>query len=82
MNNPVKIYPNPVARILTVETGLSVYNDLTFRIIDLQGRIALTSSIIQPMEQINIEGLPSGVYIYDIQQGTLILSKGQLAIKH
>ena len=82
INNPVKIYPNPVARILTVETGLSICKDVSLRIIDLQGRIALTSSIIQTMDQINIEGLPSGYYIYDIQQGTKILSKGQLAIKH
>ena len=79
---PAKIYPNPVARILTVETGLAVCKDVTLRIIDLQGRIVLTCSIIQATDQINIESLPSGYYIYDIQQGTTILSKGQLAIKH
>ena len=81
-NIPVKIYPNPVAKLLTIETGLAVCKDVTLRIIDLQGRIALTSSILQATDQINIESLPSGYYIYDIQQGTRILSKGQLAIKH
>jgi len=81
-NNPVKIYPNPVAQLLTVETGLAACKDVTLRIIDLQGRIVLTHPVLQAKDQINIEHLPTGNYIYDLQQGTIILSKGQLAIKH
>ena len=78
----VKIYPNPVATLLTIETGLTLGNDVTLRIIDLQGRIVSTHSIIQSREQINVEHLKQGNYIYDLQQGTKILSKGQIAVKH
>ena len=81
-NIPIKIYPNPAVRILTIETGLAVCKDVTLRIIDLQGRIVLTHSVYQAKDQINIEHLPPGNYIYDILQGASILSKGQLVIKH
>ena len=78
----VKVYPNPAARTLTIETDFMAGQAVILRIIDLQGRIVLTRSVIQAKDQINIEHLPQGNYIYDLQQGTEILSKGQLSIRH
>ncbi len=81
-NVSVKVYPNPASKTITIETDLTAGRDVTLRIIDLQGRIVLSRSVSQAKDQINIEHLPRGNYIYDIQQGIKIISKGQLAIKH
>jgi hypothetical protein len=81
-NFTTRIYPNPASGILTVETGSTSDKDLTLQIVDLQGRIVLTHSINQSNVQINIENLPKGIYIYSIQKGIDILSKGKLAIIH
>lgn len=77
-----KIYPNPVSKILTIETDLKSGNEITLRIIDLQGRIVLTKNINNSRNQINIENLKQGIYIYDLKQGIQTLSKGQLSIQH
>jgi len=77
-----KVFPNPVASLLTIEKGLTMGKDITLRIIDLQGRIVVTHSISQIKNQINVENLKQGNYIYYLQQGTKILSKGQIAVKH
>jgi len=77
-----KIYPNPATSLLTIETGLIVSKDVTLRIVDLQGRTVLSHSINQAKDQVIVENLQQGIYIYDLKQGTEILSKGKIAIKH
>lgn len=77
-----KIYPNPATRFLSIETDLSLSKDVTLRIIDLQGRIVLTYSINHAKDQVNVENLKQGIYIYDLKQGTETLSKGKIAIRH
>jgi hypothetical protein len=77
----VKIYPNPASSLLTIETGLTVDKGVTLRIVDLQGKTVLIHRINQTKDQINVENLKQGIYIYELQQGTKSLSKGQIAIK-
>jgi len=80
-NNVIfKVFPNPVASLLTIETDLPLGKNITLRIIDLQGRIVLTHSVNHTKDQINIEHLKQGNYIYELQQGTKTLSKGQIAL--
>ena len=81
-NASAKIYPNPATSILTIETGLNESKDLTLRIIDLQGRIVLTHSINRAKNQVNVENLQQGIYIYDLKQGDETLSIGKIVIKH
>jgi len=81
-NVNVKIYPNPVTNLLTIETDLPLGKDATLHIVDLQGRIVLTYSLKQTKDQIDVKQLKQGSYIYDLQQGSKTLSKGQIAIKH
>jgi len=81
-NVNVKIYPNPVTNLLTIETDLPLGKAATLRIVDLQGRIVLTHSINQTKDQIDVKQLKQGSYIYDLQQGSKTLSKGQIVIKH
>lgn len=84
INNTIsaKLYPNPARRLLTIETGLTLSEEITLRIIDLQGRIILTHSIIKAKDQVNVESLQQGIYIYDLKQGDEILTKGKIAITH
>jgi len=78
----VRIYPNPVTNILTVEMASIIGENAIIRIVDLQGRIVLNRSLTQLKARINIEHLQQGFYIYDIRQGSETLSKGQLLISH
>lgn len=75
-----KIYPNPANKLLTIETGLTVSNPVTLRIIDLQGRIVLTHFLTKAKDELNIESLQPGIYIYDLKQGAETFSKGKIAI--
>jgi Secretion system C-terminal sorting domain len=62
--------------------GSAFGKDINLRLVDLQGRIVLTRLITQAENQINVENLKPGFYIYDIRQGNESLSKGKLSIKH
>ena len=75
-----KVYPNPATGLLTVETGLTSTRNIMLRIIDLQGRIVLSHSMSQSKEQIHVENLQQGIYIYDLKQGNETLNKGKIAI--
>ena len=77
-----KIYPNPAAGLLTIETAYALGKNVTLRIFDLQGRLVLTHPINQFKVQINIKNLQQGYYIYDLKQETVTVSKGQIAILH
>ncbi len=77
-----RIYPNPAKNIITIETSLSVGENATMQIFDLQGRIILKCSLTQSKSRISIEHLQQGFYIYSIKQGNETLSKGQLLIRY
>jgi hypothetical protein len=77
-----RIYPNPAEDLLTIETGFAVGANATIRIVDLQGRIVLSNSLMQSKIQISIANLQQGFYIYNIRQGNETVSKGQLMIRH
>jgi len=77
-----KVFPNPASGFLIVETGLTSDNDVTFRLVDLQGRIVLSKDLKQTNDRINIENLTRGNYIYDLTQGRETLLKGQITIIH
>ena len=76
------IYPNPAIRLLTIETDLTLGKDVTLRIVDLQGRVVFTHSIKQAKDQVNVENLQQGIYLYDLKQGDESLSKGKIVINH
>ena len=81
-NSEAKIYPNPAENTIQVELGSAFGKDINLRLVDLQGRIVLTRLITQAENQVNVENLPQGIYIYTIQKDINILSKGKLAIIH
>jgi hypothetical protein len=81
-SDQVKVYPNPASNLLTIETGLTNGKNATLRIYDLQGRVILNCLNLQSGNQISIENLLQGFYIYEISLENGIISRGRLTIKH
>lgn len=63
--NKLKVYPNPVSNILTVETEAIAKGDAngTFQIINLLGQQVISGTTTQ---QIDVSALPQGTYILKI----------------
>lgn len=60
-----RIYPNPANSFIMVESsGLS--STSTFSLLDVTGKEVLNKSIQSFYTQINIQGLPKGIYFYQI----------------
>jgi len=63
-SNDAQIFPNPAINIMSVQFP-DTYKEADFQLYDLQGRMIMKREI-QNKENINIENLLSGVYIYSI----------------
>jgi len=81
-NNEIRVYPNPATTLFSVETGKAIGKNAMLRISDIQGRMVLSCTLSQPKNQINVEHIRQGFYIYEIRQGNGSLSRGQLLIRH
>ena len=68
----LRVFPNPAGDFLNIE----LLNELTERaeltISDVSGKVYLTGHFSVKKYQQNIQSLPKGVYILNIQQGTQI----------
>ncbi len=60
----IQIYPNPVKDVMNF---VNVTANSTYKIYDSSGRLIQAGSIIQ--RRVNVNGLPSGVYILDVTSG-------------
>ena len=67
------VYPNPANGILFVETrhGTSLPAENQYRITNLMGQTLLQGTIIDGIQQINIESLPAGMYFITCAGETL-----------
>lgn len=68
--NKVRVYPNPVASLLTVELG-SPSSNLSITIYDILGQIVgnYNYGVCQENVVVNVENLPLGTYIYSVKNG-------------
>ena len=79
----VKTYPNPVSDILNITcNGLKKNTEL--EIFNMLGTKVLSETLIaqNTNHQISLVNLPSGVYIYRLQQGSKAIRTGKITIKH
>ena len=69
-----EVYPNPVNEILNIRNTSGKAG--TLEMIDATGRIVLRESIAQMQTQLNVNHLPTGLYIYQLQdmRGEVITS--------
>ena len=77
-----KIYPNPSSGILSIELdNISLENkeDIDIELTDMLGKRAYTINIPpQPLLQINLQGLTSGVYIFTVYNKELEIYKAKI----
>lgn len=66
----VKLYPNPVANKLYIETG---YHNFSWQLFTVEGRMMKQSSI--KTEGIDVSGLAAGVYFLRLNNGDYSLAK-------
>jgi Zn-dependent metalloprotease len=60
--NEIKVYPSPAKDFITIKTfGNNSIYDIT--IIDISGKVILKTKISEPISEVNISGLLSGVYL-------------------
>ena len=65
-NNTIKIYPNPVKDILTIESSQELNNDI--KITDLSGRVLITDKLKGKSIEINVSSLKKGIYLLQISE--------------
>jgi hypothetical protein len=63
------LYPNPAKNILNVNLT-TVLDNATLSIVDLQGRIVNTQSVVDTITTIDVANLQSGVYVVRIDSAT------------
>jgi uncharacterized delta-60 repeat protein len=76
----IKIYPNPTEGIITV--ALSDYNkNSTLEVYSQLGVLQRNLCLESPVQQVNLEGLHAGMYIYRILQNGEVKVSGILKVK-
>ncbi|WKN29955.1 T9SS type A sorting domain-containing protein [Porifericola rhodea] len=69
VESTLRYFPNPVSDRLTL-TGLAAGNGGRVQLLDIIGNKVLDEAIANPMQQLQLSSLPSGIYILMIRQGT------------
>lgn len=72
VENSFAVYPNPAKGILYVETrhGMSLPAEQEYRITNLTGQTLLKGNITAETQQIDISGLPTGMYFISVSEQT------------
>jgi hypothetical protein len=61
-----KLYPNPATNQITVESS-NLTEPAEIQIIDMFGKICLKTQLAEPLQEININQLTQGIYLYQIK---------------
>ncbi len=68
-NNVSSIYPNPTRGAFNIEIGNTISEDITLKVIDINGRLVKESALGNGLNSVNISGMNSGLYILNITSG-------------
>ena len=66
----LSVYPNPANNVFTIETGSTV--DKTVEVIDLTGRLILSTNSNDAKTEVNISTLAKGIYYVKIKSGVAL----------
>ena len=75
----VSIFPNPAKDKVYVKAATSAIGS-DFRLFDAFGKIILETGIGARVEELNVQHLPSGTYVYSIEKGGLPSGSGKIEI--
>ncbi|AOW19528.1 hypothetical protein LPB138_02025 [Urechidicola croceus] len=79
LSSKISIYPNPTRGLLNIKIA-NLSSDYTIEIFNIQGKVVLSKSMKQSEETVNIENLPTGVYLLKTQINDKVYT--QKIIKH
>ena len=77
-NEQLAIYPTPVKDVLTVET---TGRDLTFELLDIQGKAILWQQLLASPQTMNVSHLPAGVYVAVLRQQGMAVARRKVIIQ-
>jgi aldose sugar dehydrogenase len=63
VNDLVKVYPNPAADYIVVNTKDLIYRPYQVRLVDVNGKAVYQGQITNALEQINVKNIPNGQYM-------------------
>ncbi len=73
-NGLLKIYPNPVTDFVTVSVLGNVDKQSVINVVDVNGRVVMTSKMINNLQRVDVSSLPKGVYMLQVNTATGKLS--------
>lgn len=65
----IKVYPNPVLSVLTIQTVEFDLSDIAFKLFDSMGRVVRNGEILASNTQVSMEHLVPSVYYLKIYNG-------------
>lgn len=69
----IEIYPNPTTGVVKVSIGTAAQMSVT----DLTGRVVIATSLQAGTQELSLNNLPNGLYLYCIQTSTGSLFTGK-----
>ena len=68
----VSMSPNPAKDILNVELGKAAGSHVEYTLIDMQGRTVLEGVFTNERGQVNVSGMPAGMYHITLRSNALV----------
>ena len=64
-NNRIALYPNPVKSQLNINLLDNLSDKNEYKILDINGRVVMSGNLLNGLNQINVENLSKGIYIFN-----------------
>ncbi len=81
MGSAFKIYPNPADSEITVESNLREYDNVLLAIYSIKGQMISKHSVDNSQKKISLDGLPGGMYLYELSNGSRVLGRGNITLR-
>ena len=69
----LSVFPNPTKDYLNLKIDNELWNDLTFQLYDMQGKVIAENSLVESNTSIKMEGLPKATYFLRVAQEQKLL---------
>tara|TARA_R110002072_G_scaffold142985_1_gene288889 strand:- start:480 stop:806 length:327 start_codon:yes stop_codon:yes gene_type:complete len=80
LKESLQVYPNPAKELLNVSLNLNAEDKGILQIMDVKGRMVQESSIVDGNNQIKLNQLSNGLYIFHIRINGKIMKTDKLMI--
>lgn len=81
-NQNIILYPNPTTDVLFVDFQSESFTNSSYRFLDAQGKIIMEGEFTKSKNQLNLQGIPSSLYILQIIQNNKQIKSYKIIKKH